>query len=121
MKHAFLADESCDFSVVHALREAGHEVVAVVEISPRADDDDVLEMARRRSEILLTEDKDFGQLVYADEQATGGVILMRYPANARSKLANVIVQLIADRGHDLLGRFVVVTPGRIRLGRKPKT
>ena len=67
----FLADESCDFAVVRALRSAGHEIVAVAEVSPRADDDALLELARREQRILLTEDKDFGQLVYADERATG--------------------------------------------------
>ena len=37
----FLADESCDFSVVRALRFAGHEVVAIAEVSPREEDDEV--------------------------------------------------------------------------------
>jgi len=52
----FLADESCDFVVVRALRDAGHEVVAVAEVTPRADDNAVLEMARQQQRILLTED-----------------------------------------------------------------
>ena len=73
----FLADESCDAAVFRALRTAGHEVLAVAEISPRADDEAVLELARGEQQILLTEDKDFGQLVYADQQATGGVIWPR--------------------------------------------
>lgn len=59
----FLADESCDFSVVRALRAAKHDVTAVVEVLPRAEDDDVREKAVRAYRILITEDKDFGQLV----------------------------------------------------------
>ena len=51
--------------------------------SQRADDDAVLALRESDGELLLTEDKDFGQLVYADEQATGGVILTRYPAGAQ--------------------------------------
>ncbi|MBI4607681.1 MAG: DUF5615 family PIN-like protein [Candidatus Rokubacteria bacterium] len=43
----FLADESCDFAVVRALRAAGHDVVAIAEISPRATDEGVLEHAIR--------------------------------------------------------------------------
>ena len=78
----FLADESCDFAVVRALRGAGHDVLAVADVSPRTDDEQVLELARQEQRILLTEDKDFGRLVYADQQATGGVILIRYPAGA---------------------------------------
>ena len=43
----FLADESCDFAVVRALRAAGHDVLAVADVSPRADDEQVLELARQ--------------------------------------------------------------------------
>ncbi len=60
-----LADESLDFGIVRALRAANHDVLAVSEISPRAEDIDVMNLAVHESRILLTEDKDFGQLVYA--------------------------------------------------------
>ncbi len=60
----FLADESCDFLVVRALRDAGHDVTAVAQISPAASDSDVLALARSESRILLTEDKDFRVLAY---------------------------------------------------------
>lgn len=60
-----LADESCDFSVVRVLRAAGHDVVAVSEVALGATDDEVTDLARREKRILLTEDKDFGQLVFA--------------------------------------------------------
>src|SRR6266540_2676142 len=112
----FLADESCAFAVVRALRSAGHEVVAVAEISPRADDEVVLDLADRNARILLTEDKDFGRLVYAHQRSTGGVILIRFPPWARHFLPSTVLKLAAERGADLAGRFVVVQPGRIRLG-----
>lgn len=114
----FLADESCDFAVVRALREAGHDVTAVAEVTPRAEDEAVVELARGQQRILLTEDKDFGRLVYAHEQATGGVILIRYPAGVRSDLPGDVVRLVSERGTDLVGRFAVMQPGRIRLGPK---
>ena len=114
----FLADESCDFAAVLALRAAAHQVVAVAEISPRAADNSVLDLARQEQRILRTEDKDFGRLVYADAQATGGVILFRYPAGARSSLPGDLVRLVAACGNDLIGRFVVMKPGRVRLSAK---
>jgi len=61
----FLADESCDFAVVRALREAAFDVVAVVEHSPGATDDQVIALSVNEQRVLLTEDKDFGQLVFA--------------------------------------------------------
>lgn len=56
-----LADESCDFAMVRALRDAGHEVLAVADVSPRAPDPSVIDLAVNDNRILLTEDKDFGQ------------------------------------------------------------
>ena len=67
-----LADESCDFGVVLALRTAGDDVVAIAEVSPREEDDSVMGRALQEERIVVTEDKDFGQLVYANRQASGG-------------------------------------------------
>jgi len=72
----FLADESCDFAVVRSLRNAGFDVVAVAEVAPRALDEAVIELAVREDRIVLTEDKDFGQLVYGSGRPSSGVILL---------------------------------------------
>jgi hypothetical protein len=112
----FLADESCDFSIVRTLRSAGHDVLAVAELAPRSDDGEVIDIAVREGRILLTEDKDFGQLVYAHLQSSGGVILVRYPAGLRKTLPKAVVDLINEAGDRLAGNFVVVTPGRVRFG-----
>ena len=80
----FLADESCDFAVVTALRRAGHDVSAVAEISRCAKNPAVLALARSDARVLLTEDKDFGLLAYAGAHVTTGVLLIRFPGNARN-------------------------------------
>jgi len=115
----FLADESCDFGVVIALRTAGHDVTAIAEISPREEDYNVMKCALQEERILITEDKDFGQLVYASKQATGGVLFLRFPAKARSSLAKTVVDVVRRRGERLKGRFTVIQPGRVRFGRIP--
>ena len=61
----FLADESCDFAIVRELRAAGHDVQAVADTARGAKDADVVRLAREGRRVLLTEDKDFGQLVTA--------------------------------------------------------
>ena len=111
-----LADESCDFSVVRALRGAGHDVIAVVELFPSLDDSLILDLALREQRVLLTEDKDFGQLVYANAQPSSGVIFIRYPANLRTTLPNTVVTFIEKAEAQLTGSFVVLSPGRIRIG-----
>ena len=60
----FLADEGCDFAVVRALREAGCDVAAACEIMSRANDCDIIRFSHAENRVLLTEDKDFGWLVF---------------------------------------------------------
>ena len=115
----FLADESCDFAAVKALRTAGYNVSAIAEISPGAEDDAVLTVARSDKRVVLTEDKDFGRLAYADGKQTAGVVLIRFPAGARSTLGQAVVELVVDLGERLGGAFVVLEPGRARLSRLP--
>ena len=112
----FLADESCDYAVVRALRGLGHEILAVADLSPRADDDAVIGIALRERCVLLTEDKDFGQLVYANGLQSTGVVLLRFPTGARSGVGGAVAELVNRRGDDLTGRFVVLQPGRARIG-----
>lgn len=112
----FLADESCDFSVVRALRDAGHDVCAIAESASGSGDSIVMDMALREERILLTEDKDFGQLVYAYSRQSCGVIFIRYSARAREALPQAVANLIAEVGNDLALSFVVMSPGRVRIG-----
>lgn len=115
----FLADESCDFAAVRALRADGHDVATVAEIARGATDDEVVALALQDRRVLLTEDKDFGQLVYAAARALSGVMLLRFPAPARGALANDVVTLVRERGSDLVDAFTVLQPGRVRVSRKP--
>jgi predicted nuclease of predicted toxin-antitoxin system len=111
----FLADESCDCAIVRALRVAGYDVKEVRVASIGAPDEKVINMALQESRVLLTEDKDFGQLVFASAVKSPGVILLRYPADTRRKLARVIVEFVEKNTEKIEGRFTVIQPGRIRI------
>lgn len=115
-----MADESCDVAVVRALRSAGHDVVAVRDVHPGALDEDVIALATKDSRILLTEDKDFGQLVFASAAGSAGVIFLRFPATARSDIARTVVEAIARHGQRIAGSFAVLQPGRIRIVPRPR-
>lgn len=115
----FLADESCDFTFVRVLRAAGHDVTAVAESAPGADDKKVIALAHSQRRILITEDKDFGQLVFAAAASTSGVIYIRYPMRYRSVLGADLLRLVEERGEALTGAYAVIEPGRTRIGRMP--
>jgi predicted nuclease of predicted toxin-antitoxin system len=90
----FLADESCDFAVVRALRAVGYDVLAVSEVTQRSVDSDIIEQSAREQRILFTEDKDFGWLVFVSRADSAGVILIRFPGNAREALAQLAANQI---------------------------
>jgi predicted nuclease of predicted toxin-antitoxin system len=114
----FLVDESCDFAIVRALRAAGHDLVAVSEIEPRAADEAVLARAEREQRTLLTEDLDFGHLVFASGLPSSGVILVRFPSDARSALASAVVEFVQRYATELADGFAVIEPGRARIRHK---
>ena len=111
-------DESCDFAIVRALRAAKHDVVAVSETFSGIEDEIVIGLAVRQERILITEDKDFGTLVYASLRESSGVILIRYPVTARSAMPQDILRLIKKKKEDLIGRFIVASPGRVRISQR---
>ena len=115
----FLADESCDYSVVRILRTDGHDVLAVSDKLTRSVDRELIDQAQQEQRILLTEDKDFGWLVFVSAAESAGVILIRFPGNARAELAQTISKLINEEAGRLYGSFVVVQPGYIRIRRQP--
>lgn len=110
----FLADESFDFAGVRALRAAGYDVAAIVEIAPGSPDSEVLQRGSAEDRVLLTEDKGFGDL-YRSASSSAGVVLARFPATARAGLGDAIVAAVRQLGERIRGAFVVVQPGRIRL------
>jgi hypothetical protein len=66
-------------------------------------------------ENCVTEDKDFEQLVFAAAKQNSGVILIRYPASARSALSAAELKLLSDNGEGLYSRFAVLELGRVRV------
>jgi hypothetical protein len=69
--------------------------------------------------IVLTEDKDFGRLVFAGRVNSPGVILIRFPASARRLLASAILKLVRENASKLVGAFVVLQPGAARISYGP--
>jgi predicted nuclease of predicted toxin-antitoxin system len=114
-----LADESCDVALVKALRDAGNDVLEVRQIKAGADDEWVVGLALSEGRLLLTEDKDFGWLIYAHGQKAIGVIFLRYPVWERERISQYLVELVKLQKEKLIGCFVTLSPNRIRIGRIP--
>ena len=101
----FLADESCAGPVIRALREAGHDVVAIAEVAKGATDEQVLERALNEKRVRITEDRDFGQLVYARGRSSAGAILVRFDSRARRAKPATVVEAVTKLGSRLRDAF----------------
>ena len=91
----FLANENFPDAAVKALEAGGHDVVWVRTVAPGAADPDVLALAVREERILLTFDKDFGELAKSSGLPRGcGVILLRLPMPKPGDVGQQLAQLI---------------------------
>ena len=93
----------------------GHDVRSIYDENPGLSDDDVLLWAERENRVLVTNDKDFGELVFRDQRSHAGVILLRLgderPANKKA----VLERLFLGYGDGIAGCFVVVTEDTVRI------
>jgi predicted nuclease of predicted toxin-antitoxin system len=111
----FLIDESADMNVGRALHSAGHDAKSIAQDWPSILDEEVLQRAAVEERIVVTEDRDFGRIVYQLGQASTGIIYLRYPHRSRLDAPHDVVNLVASHGDRLLGSFVVMQPGRFRI------
>lgn len=103
----FLADENLEAGIIRALREAGHDVLAVAEEKPRTPDEDILAAARRHKRVLVTNDKDFAELMFLQGRASEGIILLRMSRlRTRTKAARLTREL--EGRSPRLGRAMLV-------------
>ena len=110
----FLADENFPWDAVKALRAAGHDVACIRTDAPGIADDDVLAQAVNESRILITFDKDFGELAWhAGWPASCGIVLFRF-LPPPSRVGQVMVEILESR-RDWQAHFSVIEAGRIRM------
>lgn len=111
----FLANENFPGAAVTALDAAGHDVVWIRMTAPGTTDSEVLAWAAREERILLTFDKDFGELAGRSAlPRTCGVVLLRMPMPRPADVGQRLADLITARD-DWAGHFSVIEPGRVRM------
>lgn len=110
-----LADENIDPALVAWLRTQGNDVLAIRELSCGAEDVDVLALANGQSRVILTRDKDFGELVYRHGLPVPGVVLVRFLASSRAEYLEVFAALWPLLIPHLQGHFIVITNKSLRI------
>lgn len=111
----FLADVNIEKRIVEYLLEQNYDVKWIPDFDCEMLDEELLSMASREGRILITNDKDFGEHVFLQKRQFAGVILLRVKGQGTTKKISIIKGLLESYEHKLLGHFVVVTEGKIRI------
>jgi predicted nuclease of predicted toxin-antitoxin system len=111
----WLADENIHNAIVGELRRAGHDVSYAAETAQQASDRQLTDLALAEGRILLTEDKDFGEIVFLERRQTGGVVLLRLGTQHWSAKWTRLLAVIALHGEILLRQYTVVDDGGVRV------
>lgn len=110
----FLANENFPASAVRWLRDEGHTIIFAAETYAGADDETILEAARSADAILLTFDRDFGEMVFRQrQQPAAGIVLFRLRQQGPEVVLPFIRTFFASEPA-LRGFFTVASPGYFR-------
>jgi predicted nuclease of predicted toxin-antitoxin system len=113
----WLLDENVDRVIAERLRFLGEDVLYIAEVDPSVSDEVVLERARENEAVLLTADKDFGELVFRRRLVSAGVVLLRLSGLEAEEKAAIVEALLASHAGELAGHFTVVTASGVRIRR----
>jgi predicted nuclease of predicted toxin-antitoxin system len=109
-----VADENIPEFIIKSLRGAGIEGLAIIESARGINDQQVIELALQNDYLLLTEDKDFGEWVFAHHVKEISVIFLRYSFNEVMEITQVLINLIKTKSL-IRPFFATITTQKIRV------
>ena len=111
----FLVDECTGPSVAYWLVSLGHDVYSVFDESQGMTDEDVLSKAFSEERILITNDKDFGEMIFRERRPHRGVIFLRLGDERSANKITVLKQVLGSHFDRIEDQFVTATENRIRI------
>ena len=113
-----LADEGVDSPIVLLLRKKGYDIRYIAEFAKGFPDEKVLGIAAAEKRILLTTDKDFGELVFRLQQTHSGVILLRLAGINSIEKALIVENAIKMHQLEIMDSFTVIQNSMIRIRKR---
>jgi predicted nuclease of predicted toxin-antitoxin system len=110
-----VADESVDFSIIEYLREEDIDIYAIIESTPSISDTEVLSVAFEKDALLITEDKDFGELAIRLQKPNRGILLFRLFGLATEEKCKIIYETLKSSGNEMIDSFSVLTADKLRI------
>jgi len=110
-----LVDENVPLEAVRALRAAGHDVYSATESAAGQADDVLLERANAEGRVVITFDRDFGELVAREKRsAEAGVVLLRMIPHSASEVSELLVELLNREDIEFARRLTVIDRRHLR-------
>ncbi len=117
MIHAALRHENAPADCIVRLRQSGYDVLWIREVAPGSPDVSVINRAVAEDRLLITFDKDFGELVFqSGAKASRGIVLLRISQASASTVAERVAAVLASRD-DWVRHFSIVDDFAIRMRR----
>lgn len=111
----FLIDENVDFPIVDYLKNLGFDVKTVVEIKRSLGDKEILTLANNGNRVIITNDKDFGQLIFREKLPHKGVILFRLLDESSEAKIKRLKEVFSKYENKFSSNFVVITGAKVRI------
>lgn len=110
-----VADESVDYAVLTFLRDQGFSIYAILEERPSISDYEVLALANDKGALLLTEDKDFGELSIRLQKPHRGILLIRLTGVAAEEKCRLVHKALIENSNQLADAFSVLSDQKLRI------
>jgi len=110
-----VADESVEFEVINALRQNNISVYSIAELHAGIPDEEVLEIANEQACLLITEDKDFGELTYRLNKTSHGILLLRILNVFDEQKAAMVLKTLKTKHQQMLHSFSVLSNRKLRI------
>ena len=119
-KLKFLVDVGVSKQVEKWLFQNDYDLKAVRNINPRMNDNEILRLAVSEKRMVITMDKDFGELVYNSDLPHAGVLLLRLEDAKSDEKTNTIAKILTKFSDRLLNNFCVIQRGKLRIKKMKK-
>ncbi|MCL5992359.1 MAG: DUF5615 family PIN-like protein [Bacteroidetes bacterium] len=110
-----IADENIDSSIIKELRNLSLDILSIRENNPGISDEEIINLPIAPPKIIITEDKDFGEWVFAHQKKNISVILLRYHHKDKSEIISILKSLFLKNIDELKGKFITVSTKKIRI------
>lgn len=111
----FLADVNIEKLIIDELKTLGYDIIWITDENPYLDDMNIIKIAQKENRILLTNDKDFGEIVFRQKLISSGIVLFRIKGQDTRKKLKLLRKVLISHKDKISKHFVVITKEKIRI------